>query len=181
MKLDKIDRKILQELIEDARIPIVTLAQRVGLSKSPCQRRVRILEESGLIDRFTVEVNPSKAGIKVVVYATVEFNHLSAEGLENFEQFVLNSEEISECYVTTGTSDYLIKIVAPDFEHYDAFIKSNLLPLPGIRRINTMVAYRSIKNRMTLPKSLIMKQSRQRQPDADEKVKPVPSRVVLGD
>lgn len=155
MKLDRIDRKILLELLNNARIPIVTLAQRVNLSKSPCQRRVRILEESGLIDRFTIEINPAKAGINIAVYATVEFNHLAPEALKQFEDFVAKADEISECYVTTGTSDYLIKIVAPDFATYEEFVKKRLLPIPSIRRINTMVAYRSVKNRATIPKSLL--------------------------
>lgn len=180
MNLDKIDRKILQELIENARIPIVALAQKVGLSKSPCQRRVKILEDNGMIERFTIELNAHKAGISVFVYATVEFNHLSTEGLERFESFVKDNDEISECYVITGTSDYLIKIVAPNFEEYENFIKASLLPLPGIRRINTMVAYRVVKNQMTLPKSLLAKQSKRRGPDQETMV-PAPSRLVISD
>lgn len=154
MKLDRIDRKILTELIENARMPIVALAQKVGLSKSPCQRRVRLLEEAGLIRRYTVDIDTAKAGINVTVFATVEFAQLAPEAIEVFEDFVQKADEVAECYVTTGDSDFLIKIVAPDFEHYEQFLKTKLLTLPGIRRINTIFAYRKVKSRITLPLSL---------------------------
>ena len=150
MKLDKIDYRILSALAANARITMLALADKVGLSKTPCQRRVHMLEEAGVIRGYTVAVDTQKIGINVCVFASVEFNQMDPGMIADFEALVERSPEISECYVTTGTSDFLVKIVAPDFAHYENFLKTKLLALAGIRRINTTFAYRSVKDRSSV-------------------------------
>lgn len=146
MKLDRIDYRILSELVANARLTVMSLADKVGLSKTPCQRRVRMLEEAGIIKGYTISIDEQKIGINVCVFATVEFNQMDPGMIAEFEDLVARSAEISECYVTTGNSDFLVKIIAPDFVHYEEFLKAKLLALPGIRRINTIFAYRKVKH-----------------------------------
>jgi DNA-binding Lrp family transcriptional regulator len=151
--LDSIDRKILAVLQEYARIPNVELAGKVGLSPSPCLRRVRELEEGGVIRRHVALVDPAAVGLGVSVFVSVRLERQVEGALENFEAAVLARAEVMECYLMTGDADYLLRVVVCDLPAYEQFLMQHLTRVPGIASIRSSFALKQVKYTTALPLS----------------------------
>jgi len=149
--LDVVDVKILSLLQRDATIPTAEIAQRVGLSQSPCWRRIKRFRDEGLICKEVCLLDPKEAGLGVTVFATVTLVQHSEEHVRQFEDIVERRPEIMECYTITGDRDYLLRIVAKDIEAYDHMLTEQFLHLPIINSVNSRFALRSVKYSTELP------------------------------
>lgn len=149
--LDTASVRILEELQRNSELSTAELAERVGLSQTPCWRRQKELEEHGYIKRYAAIVDRRKVGLMVCCHAHVTLNRHAAGVVEEFEKAIQLRDEVIECYETTGNSDYLIKVVVPDMEAYQAFLHDVLFKLQGVGNINTAVALREVKYTTALP------------------------------
>jgi Lrp/AsnC family transcriptional regulator, leucine-responsive regulatory protein len=150
-KFDEIDLKILRELQADARLPNNALADRVGLSPSPCSRRVKLLEESGAIEGYRTIVNRPAVGLGLTIFAGIRVGRHSAEGKENFIKTLLAMPEVIACHLVSGDVDFLIEVVVRDMATYEATVLNRLLSLPELRDIRTSFAMRSYRSAGPLP------------------------------
>ncbi|HEY8351455.1 MAG TPA: Lrp/AsnC family transcriptional regulator [Sphingomonadales bacterium] len=150
-ELDAIDRRIIAELQRNGRLTNVELAERVGLSPSPCLRRVRMLEEQGAIQGYVALVDPAALGINMNVFVRVSLERQTEEYLDRFESAVRESPEIMECYLMTGDADYHLRVVVPDLAAYEHFLKSFLTRIPGVTSIRSSFALKQISYTTALP------------------------------
>jgi DNA-binding Lrp family transcriptional regulator len=151
LSLDVIDRKILAALQENARISNADLARTVGLSPSACSRRVHDLEESGLIRRYAALIDPEVAGMPVSVFVNVTLEKQVEGDLEVFEAAVAALPEVMECYLMTGDSDYLLRVVASDVAAFRTFLMDHLTRIPGVANIQSSFALNQVKYLTALP------------------------------
>lgn len=151
INLDPLDVKILSLLQKDATIPTAEIAERVGLSQSPCWRRIKRFRDEGLIHKEVCLLNPKEVGLGVTVFATITLVQHSEEHVRQFENIVERRPEIMECYTITGDRDYLLRIVAKDIEAYDRMLTEQFLHLPIINSVNSRFALRSVKYSTELP------------------------------
>lgn len=149
--LDKIDRRILGVLQEEARTANVELADKVGLSPSPCWRRVKALEDSGVIRRYVTLVDPAAVGLPVSVFIQVSLEKQIEPALEVFERAVIARPEVMECYLMTGDADYLLRVVVSDLTAYERFLMDHLTRVPGVRSIRSSFALKQVKYLTALP------------------------------
>jgi Lrp/AsnC family leucine-responsive transcriptional regulator len=150
--LDRIDRKIIAELQHNANLSNLELSERVGLSPSPCLRRVKQLEESGVITRKVALIDQDLLGLSLTVYIQVSLGNQVPGMLERFEESVVNYPEVLECSLVTGSdADYLLKAVIPDMSHYEKFLLRQLNQIDGVSHIRTSFALRRVVNRTELP------------------------------
>ena len=149
--LDAIDRRILRALQRNGRIANVELAKEVGLSPSPCLRRVRLLEESGVIDRYVAVLDPAKVGMGLTVFARVWFKTQDAEITHQFAETVRKFPEVVECYLTTGECDAIMRIVTADLHSYWRFQADHLTRIPSVQSVKTDVPMETIKQGHELP------------------------------
>ena len=150
-QLDAIDRKILQGLQLNARLSNADLAREVGLSPSACSRRVRDLEDSGVIQRYTMLVDPVAAGMPVSVFISVALDKQVEQDLEVFESAIRELPEVMECYLMTGDSDYLLRVVASDVAAFKQFLMDQLTRIPGVANIRSSFALNQVKYLTALP------------------------------
>ena len=143
--------KILAELQKDGRISSNELAERIGMSPSPCWRRQKELEDKGVIVRYTALLDRRKLGLAVVCLLHVSLLRHAEGVVEQFEQAMRMRPEVVECYETTGNSDYTIKVIVPDMEAYQNFLHEVMFKLQGVSQINTNVALREVKYETALP------------------------------
>jgi Lrp/AsnC family transcriptional regulator, leucine-responsive regulatory protein len=149
--LDATDWKILATLQQDARIANVELARKVHLSPSPCLVRVRRLEESGLISRYVTLLDPVALGLTVSVFIQVRLEKQVEAALETFERAIAERPEVMECYLMTGDSDYLIRVVVRDVQALERFIVDFLSRVPGVGNIQSSFALKQVKYKTALP------------------------------
>ncbi len=149
--LDEIDRRILTVLQDNARVANVDLAGRVGVSASPCWRRVRELEDSGVISRYVTLVEPAALGLQVSVFVQVTLEKQVEAALELFESAVLARPEVMECYLMTGDADYHLRVVVADLPAYERFLMVHLTRVPGIANIRSSFALKQVKYTTALP------------------------------
>lgn len=149
--LDRVSRAILEALQDDARQSTQGLADRLGLSATPVWRRIKEMEERGLIRRHVALVDREKLGLSICVLANVSLVRHSEGAVEQFEALVRASREIIECHGITGEADYLIKIVVPDMKAYDQFLQSKVFRLPGVASVRSNVVLREVKYETALP------------------------------
>jgi DNA-binding Lrp family transcriptional regulator len=149
--LDEIDRRILVELQRDGRLTNQDLAGRIGVSASPCWRRVRALEEARVIKGYAALVDPAALGLNVSVFTQVSLERQEKKALQVFETAVGEWPEIMECYLMTGDADYLLRVVVPDLAAYERFLMARLTRIRGIASIKSSFALRSVKYRTDLP------------------------------
>jgi Lrp/AsnC family leucine-responsive transcriptional regulator len=149
--LDTKDLHILDRLQRDARISNVDLAQAVNLSPSPCLARVRALEASGVIARHVTLLDPSAVGLDVTVFIQVTLDRQVEPALDRFEKAVRARPEVMECYLMTGDSDYLLRVVVPDVRALERFIVDVLSRLPGVGNIRSSFALKQVKYETALP------------------------------
>ena len=150
--MDKKDRHIIRALQENGRMPNQELADKVGLSPSPCLRRLRALENSGVIRGYSVDVDREAYGLPVTVFVRVKLEKHTKTTVSNFETQVQKIENIIECHVMTGLSDYLLKVVIEDLASYETFVRKHLHPIGGIASIDTSFAYGVVKKTAVLPR-----------------------------
>lgn len=149
--MDAIDRKIIRELQSNARLTNQELADRVGLSPSPCLRRVRALERDGVLTGYTALVDQEKYGLPISVFVSIKLERQTDATIHAFESGVQNMDEVVECYLMTGTRDYLLRVVCDSLKSYERFIRDVLTRLPGIASIESSVAFRPVKKGTVLP------------------------------
>ena len=150
-RCDSTDWSILAILQENARISNVDLAGKVHLSPSPCLARVKALEESGLIRRYVALLEPSAIGLGINVFVQVRLERQNEVALVTFEAAVASRPEVMECYLMTGTSDYLLRVVVPDLERFQQFVVGFLSRVPGVGNIQSSVALKPVKYKTALP------------------------------
>ena len=148
---DRLDRRILELIQEDARISNADLAAKVGLSPSPCWRRVKALEERGVIRSYVTLVAPEAIGLPVNVWVHVTLNEQVERRLEHFEKAIVARPEAMECYLMTGESDYLLRVVVPDIAAYQAFLLEHLTRIEGTASIKSSFALKQVKYKTALP------------------------------
>lgn len=149
--MDRFNRLILEALQRDGRISNKQLAQQVHLSESACLRRVRALEEDGMIERYVAMVSQSKAGVPGDVLVHIGLHREEQSELAAFEEAVRNIPEVMECYLMTGEFDYLLRVVVADMADFERIHKDELTRLPGVARVNSSVAIRTVLKRTALP------------------------------
>lgn len=149
--LDLADRRILSVLQQDASLSMVELADRVGLSASPCWRRVRRLHDEGIIQRHVALLDRKKIGLNTQVFAQVRLSAQGRERIEEFAESIRSFPEVLECYVIMGSIDFLLRVVAADVEAYEKFFFNKLSRVSGILEISSMVALSEIKATTELP------------------------------
>ena len=150
-ELDAIDRSILDVLQNDARISNVELSEKVNLSPSPCLRRVRRLESEGTIRSYVTLLDPAEVGLPVSVFVQVSLERQVDDALENFERAIVARPEVMECYLMTGDSDYLLRVVTPDLESFQRFLLDHLTRIPGVASIKSSFALKQVSYRTALP------------------------------
>jgi len=149
--MDRFDRLILEALQGDGRISNKQLAQQVHLSESACLRRVRALEEDGMIERYVAMLNQKKVGVPGDVLVHIGLHREEQSELAAFEDAVRNIPEVMECYLMTGEFDYLLRVVVKDMADFERIHKDELTRLPGVARVNSSFAIRTVLKRTALP------------------------------
>ncbi len=151
MTLDRFDKLILEALQRDGRISNVQLAALVNLSESACLRRVRALEDDGFIDRYAALVSQRKAGLSGNIFVQIGLHREEQSELAAFEEAVRNIPEVMECYLMTGEFDYLLRVVVSDMADFERLHNEALTRLPGVARVNSSVAIRTVQKKTELP------------------------------
>lgn len=150
-ELDAIDRKILHHLQQDGRMSLADLADQVGLSPSPCLRRIRILEKAGVIARYAAVLNQQAVGLPVSVFISVKLEKQKQDALDRFAKTIARWPEVMECYLMTGPRDYWLRVVVPDLAAYESFLKEKLTRLDGVASIESSFALEQVKYSSVLP------------------------------
>ncbi|AFQ49591.1 Lrp/AsnC family transcriptional regulator [Burkholderia cepacia] len=150
-ELDKTDRAILAAVQRDGRLPIARLAESVGLSETPCARRLKRLENDGYIERYRAQLSRQALGYGVVAFVLVRFATHDRKVADRFEREVLGIERILACHNVAGTADYLLQVVARDLDDYGTFLRDSLRTLPGVTSIESALSLREVKHDAGLP------------------------------
>ena len=149
--MDSYDRAILEVLQREGRISNVQLANRIHLSESACLRRVRTLEKAGIIERYTAIVNQQKAGFPGNVFVSITLQRQDQADLQTFEEAVREVPEVIECYLMTGEFDYLLRVVVSDAADFERIHSQHLTSLPGVARVQSSFALRTVRKSSVLP------------------------------
>lgn len=150
-RFDRTDRKILELLQADARVTNQQLAERVALSPSPCLRRVRALEEGGVIRQYVALLDAARIGLALLAYVNVKLEKRGKMPVEQFTRAVLSWPEVIACYSMTGDMDYLLRVQVEDLDHYSRFIMEKLLKQPGVIDIRSNFILERVKDTTALP------------------------------
>lgn len=149
--MDAKDRQIVRELQRNGRLSNFELAERVHLSPSPCLRRVRLLEEAGIITGYSADVDAKAYGLKITAFIQITLQRHERDAVETFEAKVRTIDEILECCLLTGQADYLLRVLVADMEAYEAFVRNRLHSIPEIASITTSFAYGAVKSTRVFP------------------------------
>jgi len=144
--LDRIDQSIIRELQKNSRITVTELASRVGLSKTPCQVRMRRLEEQGFITGYTAQVNQTKLGLSHIAFAQVTLNDTSSGALTAFNKAVQNVSAVEQCHMIAGNFDYLLKVRTRDMQEYRQVLGEEISALPHVLQTSTFVVMENVKD-----------------------------------
>ena len=160
MQLDNLDRRILRHLQRDGSITNLDLAQRIGLSATPCARRVKQLEDAGVILRKVTLLDPNKLDLKLTALIQIAMDRHTPERFEVFEQAVSACPEVVECMLITGqAADYLLKVLVPDMEYYQEFLLNKITRIPGVSDVHSSFVLRKVVNTTELPLEHISQQA----------------------
>lgn len=154
MNLDNTDLKILNELQHDGALSNVALAKRIGLSPSPCLARVKALESSGVIQRYVALASAAALGLGLTVFISISLRTQDKETLAEFESHIAQHDDIMECYLMTGDSDYLLRVAVRDMAALERFILEQLSPIPGVEKIRSSFALKQVRYKTALPLSV---------------------------
>lgn len=149
--LDAIDRRLLAELQDEGRVTNVELAQRVGLTAPPCLRRVRALEESGVIRGYHADLDAAKLGYSIMVFALVSLKSQAEDALRQFEEHMRGLPEVRECHMLNGEIDFIVKIVSRDLQSFQEFLTSKLTAAPNVDSVKTSLTIRTAKQLPGVP------------------------------
>ena len=149
--LDGTDRRILQTLQGNARLPNTELADAVGLTPAPCLRRVKRLEETGVISKYTALLDPGRVGLGLTVFVTITLDRQTRRTYDEFAGQMRARPEVLECYLLLGERDFLLKVVVADLEAYQQFYLNHLTTIAGVRNINSIIAVNEEKHTTDLP------------------------------
>ena len=149
--IDAIDRKVLLQLQADGRITNQELSERVGLSPSPCLRRLKSLEASGMITGYVALVDPNLVGLKVTAFIRVRLDHQDDRHLALFESKVAEFPEVMECYLMTGDADYQLRVLVEDLGAFEEFLRQKLTRIEGVSQLTTSFALRPVIYKTALP------------------------------
>ncbi|WP_420141383.1 Lrp/AsnC family transcriptional regulator [Sphingomonas sp.] len=151
MVIDDVDRVILSTLQEEGRITNVELARRVGLTAPPCLRRMRALEESGVIRGYHAELDAGQLGYGIMVFALVSLKSQAEDDLRRFETHITELPEVRECHMLNGEIDFILKIVAHDLQSFQSFLTTKLTPAPNVASVKTSLTIRTSKTSCGIP------------------------------
>ncbi|MBL4608995.1 MAG: Lrp/AsnC family transcriptional regulator [Pseudomonadales bacterium] len=152
MSLDRVDRNILRILQKEGRISNLDLAEKTALSPSPCSRRVKRLEDEGLVSSYVARLNPNALGLKLMALIQISLDRHTPERFENFEGIVETYEEVMECYLITGQqADYLLKVIVPDMDYYQEFLLGKLTRIEGVTGVHSSFVMRKVVDSTALP------------------------------
>ena len=154
--IDEFDGRILSELQREGRLSNVALAERIALSATPCLRRVRRLEREGVITGYCAEIDRAKAGFGLTVFLTISIGPDRGTQIEAFEDAVRDIPEVVSCHLLTGEADFLLEVVAPNFEHYSKLLLDKLVSLPGLQDVRSSFSVKAVKPRTRLPLHLAL-------------------------
>ena len=149
--MDAIDQKIINCLQADGRLTNQDLSERVGLSPSPCLRRVRNLERAGVIRGYTAVIDQERYGLPINVFVSIRLERQTDAALKAFERGIARLDEVMECYLMTGSRDYLLRVVSDSLKSYEIFVREVLSALPGIASIESSFAFSQLKQQPALP------------------------------
>ena len=149
--LDQIDRQLLATLQDEGRVTNVELATRVGLTAPPCLRRVRALEDSGVIKGYHAELDGARLGFAITVFAMVSLKSQAEEALRQFEDHMRALPEVRECHMLNGEIDFILKIVSKDLQSFQEFLTSKLTPAPNVASVKTSLTIRTAKQLPGVP------------------------------
>lgn len=149
--MDEKDRQIIAALQQNGRLSNQDLAEQVNLSASPCLRRVRQLEEAGVISGYTALVDEEAFGLPVTVFVRVRLQVHDKESVRAFEAAIMGMDSVLDCYVMTGNTDYLLRVLVESLKHYEAFVRKQLHTAPGVASIDTSFAYGHVKRASVFP------------------------------
>ncbi len=153
--IDEIDRKILNLIQKNCRFSVADIGEHVGLSTSACHRRIGILEDKGVILDYAARLSGEKLGYKMTFYVEVSLENQSEAALNAFEKAALARPEVLECYLTTGSADYLIKVAAPNTQSYERLYKRTISALPYVNRIQSSLVMKTVKRWAGYPTQLL--------------------------
>ncbi len=153
IELDRYSLAILAELLRDSRQTIQQIADRVGLSASPCWKRIKEMEASGVIRGYTAVIDPEKVGLGLRVIVEANLGQHSEQNVRQFERTVAASAPIVHCYSTTGESDYLMDVLMPDIKQYEQFLHETLFKLPGVTKLRSAIVLKELKSELRLPEA----------------------------
>jgi Lrp/AsnC family transcriptional regulator, leucine-responsive regulatory protein len=151
--LDQIDRKIIKALQDNARLSSQELSDQVGISSSPCWRRVKALEEAGVITKYVTLVDPEALGLSISIFTNVSLDKQIESALETFQKAVRKRPEVMECYLMTGDFDYLLRVVVGNLHEYERFLLDHLTKISGVASIKSSFALKQVKYTTALPVS----------------------------
>jgi len=151
IELDEIDRRILEILQRDCSLPSAEIAARVGLSASPCWRRIQQLEQAGVIRGRVALLDPERLGLGIVVFASVKLSAHGRQALPEFEAAIKEYPEVMECYTVSGGVDYLLRVVTHDIQAYEVFLREHLTQLPAVAEVHSRIAITQVKYTTAIP------------------------------
>lgn len=149
--MDGIDRKILTALQSDGRLSVTELAERVGLSATPCARRIAKLESDGVITGYSAKMNPEKLGYGITVFVFAELERQTHDAVQSFERAIKRFPEVLECHLMTGSRDILLKVAASDLKAFDGFLENSLMRVEGLRSTRSSFSLRAMVDRDIAP------------------------------
>jgi len=147
-KLDQIDTNILSELQRDARLTIQDLSDRVGLSATPCSRRIRNLEQEGVIKGYSARIDETTLGFGFAVFVSVRLDHQSADRLAIFESAIEAMPEVVDCWLMTGNQDYMLRVVLADLHEFETFLTGRLTKVEGVASLESSIPIRRVKEQL---------------------------------
>ena len=151
MKLDATDIRLLAELQQDGRRSVVELAELVGLSPTPCTRRIRQLEDAGVIQGYAASIDPARLGLKVRAFVQVKLERHTDENVDRFRQALEAIDEVVSCYATTGEHDFMLQLLVPDLETLSNIVLKTLLRIPSVRDVHSSLALETMKRSLRVP------------------------------
>ncbi len=149
--MDKKDRQILRELQSNGRMTNNELAEKVNLSPSPCLRRLKKLEQDGVIQGYSTQIDQKAYGLPITVFVHIRLDEHSTQSSKKFEEAIRRVDNVLDCYLMTGNCDYLLRVLVKDLEDYEDFVRHQLHPIPGIASIDTSFAFGVIKRSEIYP------------------------------
>jgi Lrp/AsnC family leucine-responsive transcriptional regulator len=151
MKIDRFDARILSALQRDGRLPVVELAESIGLSPTPCARRIKALETNGVIEGYAAVLNPARTGLKIMAIVQVKLTEHTDETVARFEREISVLDEVTNCYAMTGSYDFILQVYGKDLESLSNVVLKKLIRIPNVRDLQSSVVLATVKRSTRIP------------------------------